>query len=55
MEKQELDIIKRMSPFDEMEVQARADLLSKAVIIKAPPGKILFKRGDTAEDIFWLL
>jgi CRP-like cAMP-binding protein len=55
MEKQELDIINRLSPFDKMEAQARADLLSKAAVIKAPPGKILFKRGERAEDIFWLL
>ncbi|MFT6520013.1 MAG: CRP-like cAMP-binding protein [Candidatus Azotimanducaceae bacterium] len=55
MEKQELDIIHRLSPFDEMEDQTRADLLAKASIITMPAGKILFKRGDAPEDIYWLL
>jgi CRP-like cAMP-binding protein len=55
MEKQELDIIHRLSPFDAMEDQTRADLLAKASIIKVPTGKILFKRGDAPEDIYWLL
>lgn len=55
MEKQEIDIIKRLSPFDKMEEQARDDLLAKAKIIKAPTGKILFKRGGVAADVHWLL
>ena len=55
MEKQELDIIHRLSPFDEMEDQARAELLAKASVIEVPKGKILFKRGDAPEDIYWLL
>jgi CRP-like cAMP-binding protein len=55
MEKQELDIIHRLSPFDEMEDQMRADLLAKASIIDVPTGRILFKRGDAPEDIYWLL
>jgi CRP-like cAMP-binding protein len=55
MEKKELDIINQLSPFDKMEEQVRNDLLAKAKIVKIPTGRILYKRGETPEDIYWLL
>jgi CRP-like cAMP-binding protein len=55
MEKKDLDIINRLSPFDKMEDQIRAELLIKAKIVKLRAGKILFKRSEVSENIYWLL
>ena len=55
MEAIDLDRIKALVPFRDMDAQALNKALSGAKIVKYPEGKMIFKRNDNDQLVYWLI
>jgi len=55
MEDLDLDKIRTMVPFNEMGEDQVKEMLSEASITKFPSGKMIFKRDQTDEFVYWLI
>lgn len=55
METSDLDKIKSLVPFHEMDDGAVRDALGSAKIVKYGEGKMIFKRNDEDDTVYWLL
>lgn len=55
MDNTDIEKISTLVPFHEMSATARKELLGKAKIVKYPEGKMVFKRNDEDQTLYWLI
>ncbi len=55
METSDLDRIKTLVPFRDLDDETMREVLGKAKIVKFGEGKMLFKRNDDDSNVYWLL
>ena len=55
MEKDELQLIRSLSPFKDMDAEDFKGALSKAKILNVPKGKMVFKRNEDDTKVYWLV
>ncbi len=55
MENSDLERIKTLVPFRDMDEEALRDVLGRARIVKYGEGKMIFKRNDSDPLVYWLL
>ncbi len=55
METADIEVIKTLIPFNQMSEGDRSTLLEKAEVQQLPKGKMIFKRAEEDNKIYWLL
>ncbi len=55
MESQDIDRIKALVPFNAMGAEELKDTLAKAKIVRYGEGKMIFKRNDGDQIVYWIL
>ena len=55
MEHSDLDKIKSLVPFRDMSEKQRKDVLARAQIVTYPEGKMIFKRSESDNLVYWLV
>ena len=55
MEAEEINLVKPLIPFNQMDEAALATVLEKSEVTTMPKGKMIFKRAEEDSKLYWLL